>query len=203
MKILCVGRNYQEHAAELNNPVPETPLIFFKPDTALLRNNKDVYYPEFTQDLHFECEMVVRISREGKFIQEEFVPTYIDGIGIGLDLTARDVQSEAKKKGLPWTLAKGFNDAAPVSKFLPPEQFPDLQNVRFRCDINGETRQEGHTADMIFSVSYLISYITQFITLKKGDLIFTGTPKGVGPLQVDDHIEGYLAGEKMMDFHIR
>lgn len=203
MKILCVGRNYQEHAAELNNPVPETPLIFFKPDTALLRNNKDVYYPEFTQDLHFECELVVRISREGKFIQEEFVPTYIDGIGIGLDLTARDVQSEAKKRGLPWTLAKGFNDAAPVSKFLPPEQFPDLQNVRFRCDINGETRQEGHSADMIFSVSYLIRYITQFITLKKGDLIFTGTPKGVGPLQVNDHIKGYLEGEKMMDFHIR
>jgi 2-keto-4-pentenoate hydratase/2-oxohepta-3-ene-1,7-dioic acid hydratase in catechol pathway len=203
MKILCVGRNYQEHAKELNNPVPETPLIFFKPDTALLRNNKDVYYPEFTKDLHFECELVMRISREGKHIQPEFVPTYLDGVGLGLDLTARDLQSEAKKNGLPWTLAKGFNDAAPVSRLFPPEQFADLQDLHFRCDINGETRQEGHTADMIFSIPHLVSYISQYITLKKGDLIFTGTPKGVGPLHVDDHIEAYLEGEKMMDFHIR
>jgi len=203
MKIICVGRNYQEHAKELNNPVPTTPLIFFKPDTSVLRNNKDFYYPEFTKDLHFECELVVRIAREGKFLQEEFVHTYIDGIGLGIDLTARDIQSEAKKKGWPWTLAKGFNDSAPVSNFLPPEQFPDLQDIRFRCAINGETRQEGHTADMIFSVTYLISYITQFITIKKGDLIFTGTPKGVGPLEVGDHIEGWLGEEKLLDFGVK
>ncbi|WNJ16142.1 fumarylacetoacetate hydrolase family protein [Pontibacter sp. G13] len=203
MKIICIGRNYRAHAAELNNPVPTKPLIFLKPDTSLVRNNKDIYYPEFTQDLHFECELVIRISREGKFIQPDFVHTYVDGIGIGLDLTARDVQSEAKEKGHPWTLAKMFNNSAPVSKFLPPEQFPDLQNVRFRCDINGETRQEGHTSDMIFSVNEIISYVTQFITVKKGDLIFTGTPKGVGPLHIDDHIEGYLEGDKLLDFHVR
>lgn len=203
MKIICVGRNYQEHAKELNNPVPTTPLIFFKPDTAVLRNNKDFYYPEFTKDLHFECEVVFRISREGKFIQAPFVSSYIDGIGLGIDLTARDIQSDAKKNGLPWTLAKGFNDSAPVSEFLPLENFPDLQDIRFTCDINGERRQEGHTADMIFSVSHLIAYISQFITLKKGDLIFTGTPKGVGPLHQEDHIEGYLEGKKLLDFHVR
>ncbi|MCL4143936.1 UNVERIFIED_CONTAM: hypothetical protein GTU68_058570 [Idotea baltica] len=203
MKIICIGRNYQEHAKELNNPVPTTPLIFFKPDTAVLRNNKDFYYPEFTKDLHFECEVVFRISREGKFIQAPFVSSYIDGIGLGIDLTARDIQSDAKKKGWPWTLAKGFNDSAPVSEFLPLEDFPDLQDIRFTCDINGERRQEGHTADMIFSVSHLIAYISQFITLKKGDLIFTGTPKGVGPLHQQDHIEGYLEGKKLLDFNVR
>ena len=203
MKIICVGRNYQEHARELNNPIPKTPLIFFKPDTAVLRENKDFYYPEFTQDLHFECELVLRIAKEGKFIEERFVPEYIGGVGLGIDMTARDIQSSAKQKGWPWTLAKGFNDSAPVSDFFPPERFADLQDLRFRCEINGKIRQEGHTADMIFSIATLISYITQFITLKKGDLIFTGTPAGVGPLSVGDHIQGYLEGEKLLDFHVK
>jgi 2-keto-4-pentenoate hydratase/2-oxohepta-3-ene-1,7-dioic acid hydratase in catechol pathway len=203
MKIICIGRNYVEHARELNNPVPESPLIFFKPDTAVLRSNKDFYYPEFSKSIHFECEMVVRVSREGRHIQPEYVPSYIDGIGLGIDLTARDIQSEAKKKGWPWTLAKGFDGAAPVSDFLPPDRFPDLQDIRFTCHINGEVRQKGHTADMIFSVADLISYITKFITIKKGDLIFTGTPEGVGPLTIGDHIEGFLEGEKMLDFHVR
>lgn len=203
MKIICVGRNYVEHAKELNNPLPETPLIFFKPDTAVLRDNKDFYYPEFTKDLHFECELVVRVSREGKFIEEKYVPSYIDGVGLGIDMTARDIQSDAKKKGWPWTLAKGFNDSAPVSQFIEPEEFGDLQDLRFTCEINGETRQNGHTADMIFSISYLISYITRFITIKKGDLIFTGTPEGVGPLNVGDHITGHLEGQKLLDFHVR
>ncbi|MCI4669280.1 MAG: fumarylacetoacetate hydrolase family protein [Bacteroidia bacterium] len=203
MKIICVGRNYRKHAAELNNPVPSKPLIFFKPDTAVLRENKDFYYPEFTRDLHFECELVVRVAREGKFIQEEFVDSYIDGIGLGIDMTARDIQSEAKSKGHPWTLAKGFNDSAPVSRFLDPQEFPDLQNIHFTCDINGKRRQSGFTGDMIFNVKYLISFITQFITIKKGDLIFTGTPEGVGPLSIGDHIEAELEGQKLMDFHVR
>jgi acylpyruvate hydrolase len=203
MKIICVGRNYVKHAQELNNPVPGTPLIFFKPDTAVLRNNRDFYYPSFTQDLHFECEMVVRIGKEGKHIQQDFVRDYIDGIGLGIDLTARDIQSDAKAKGWPWTLAKGFNDSAPVSNFYPLEQFPDLQNVQFRCHINGDQRQVGRTANMIFSVSYLLFYITQFITVKKGDLIFTGTPEGVGPLQIGDHIEGWLEEQKCLDFHVK
>ena len=203
MKIIAVGRNYQKHAKELNNPVPQTPLIFFKPDTAVLRENKDFYYPEFSNDIHYECELVLRISREGKYIQEEFVSSYLNGVGLGIDFTARDIQSECKKKGWPWTLAKGFNHSAPVSEFLPLEQFPDLQDIRFTCNINGEERQSGHTADMIFSVSYLITYISQYITLKKGDLIFTGTPAGVGPVQREDHIEAFLEGEQMMDFHVK
>ncbi len=203
MKLICVGRNYAEHAKELNNPLPGKPMLFMKPDTAVVRENKDVYYPEFTQDLHFECELVLRIGKEGKFIQPEFVPSYLDGIGLGIDLTARDVQQEAKEKGWPWELAKGFNGAAPISEFLPPEQFPDLQDVHFQCDINGQTRQQGHTADMIFSVVDLLVYLSQFFTVKKGDLIFTGTPKGVGPLQVGDRVEGYLEGQKLLDFHVK
>ncbi len=203
MKIICVGRNYQEHARELNNPLPSKPLLFFKPDTSVLRENKDVYYPEFTQDLHFECELVIRIAREGKYIQKDFVPSYIDGIGLGIDLTARDIQSEAKAKGHPWTLAKGFNGSAPVSDFLPPTDFADLQDIRFDCFINGEKRQEGFTGDMIFPIDHLITYLSQFITVKKGDLIFTGTPAGVGALSIGDHIDANLEGKKMLDFHVR
>ncbi|MEM6630441.1 MAG: fumarylacetoacetate hydrolase family protein [Bacteroidota bacterium] len=203
MKIIGIGRNYVKHAQELGNAVPESPLIFLKPDTALLRNNKDFYYPAYSKDIHFECELVIRISREGKYIQEEFVPTYIDGVGIGIDFTARDLQKSAKEKGWPWALAKGFNDSAPVSIFLPPKDFPDLQDVHFSFQINGKTRQKGHTANMIFSISYLIAYVSQFITLKKGDLIFTGTPEGVGPVHVGDHLEGFLEGNKMMDFYVR
>lgn len=203
MKIICVGRNYVDHAKELNNPVPKKPLLFFKPDTAVLRNNKDFYYPSFTQDLHFECELVIRIGKEGKHIQQEYASNYIDGIGLGIDMTARDIQDEAKAKSWPWFLAKGFNDSAPVSEFFPPEQFPDLQALSFTCKINGETRQEGRTEDMIFSVSYLLFYITQFVTVKTGDLIFTGTPAGVGPLQIGDHIEAWLEGNKCLDFHVK
>lgn len=203
MKILCVGRNYIDHAKELNNPVPEKPLIFMKPDTALLRNNKDFYYPEYSQDIHYECELVVRISREGKYIQEKFVHSYIDGVGLGIDFTARDLQKEAKEKGLPWALAKGFNGAAPVSEFLPPDQFSSLQELNFTCSINGELRQKGHTKDMIFTVDHLISYISRFITVKKGDLIFTGTPAGVGPVTIGDHLEASLEGQQLLDFHIK
>lgn len=203
MKIIGVGRNYREHAKELNNPVPESPLIFFKPDTALLRSNKDFYYPSYSQNIHFECELVVRISREGKYIQEEFVDTYLDGVGLGIDFTARDIQDECKKKGWPWTLAKGFNHSAPVSEFLPPDTFSDLHALHFRCAINGTDKQNGFTGDMIFSIPFLISYISQFITLKKGDLIFTGTPAGVGPVQVGDHLEAWLENQKMLDFHVR
>ncbi len=203
MKIICVGRNYKAHAEELKNEVPTKPLLFFKPDTALLRENKDFFFPEFTRDLHFECELVLRIAREGKYIQPEFVHDYINGVGLGIDLTARDIQQVAKSKGHPWTLAKGFNGAAPVSEFIDPAELGDLQDLHFRCLINGETRQIGHTAKMIFDIPTLVSYLTQFITVKKGDLIFTGTPKGVGPLAIGDHIEAFLGDRQMMDFYIR
>lgn len=203
MKIICVGRNYRAHAEELNNPVPSEPLIFMKPDTSLKRPGRDFYYPEFTQDLHYECELVLRIGQEGKHIAEEFVPRYINGIGLGIDFTARDIQSRAKEKGWPWLLAKGFNDSAPVSDFFPPEQFPDYDQIQFTCHINDELRQEGRCNRMIFTVPVLVSYISRFITLKKGDLIFTGTPKGVGPVQIGDHITGHLMGEKVLDFHVK
>ncbi len=203
MKIICVGRNYADHAKELSNPVPSQPLLFMKPDTALLRNNADFYYPEFTQDLHFECELVYRVSREGKFINKRFATTYLDGVGLGIDFTARDIQSVAKAKGHPWTLAKMFNHSAPVSQFLSLDQFPNLADIRFEMQLNGEIQQRGHTADMIFDIETLIEYITRFITIKKGDLIFTGTPAGVGQVQVNDHIEAALEGNKLLDFYVR
>jgi 2-keto-4-pentenoate hydratase/2-oxohepta-3-ene-1,7-dioic acid hydratase in catechol pathway len=203
MKIICIGRNYGEHARELNNPLPEQPVIFMKPDSSLVRENKDVYYPEFTRNLHFECEVVVRIGKEGRHIQAPFALGYIDGVGLGIDLTARDLQDELKEKRLPWTLAKGFDGAAPVSEFIALEDLPDLQDLHFRCDINGQTRQDGHTRDMLFPIGQILGFVSRYITLKKGDLIFTGTPQGVGPLQIGDRIEGYLEGRKLLDFHVR
>lgn len=203
MKIICVGRNYSEHAKELANEVPSEPLLFLKPDTALLRNNDDFFHPEFSKDIHHECELVYRVSREGKFISKRYAKTYLDGIGLGIDFTARDLQSEAKKNGHPWTLAKMFNHSAPVSKFLSLDKFPQLDNLHFELSVNGELRQKGHTADMIFDIETLIAYITQFITIKKGDLIFTGTPAGVAAVKPGDRLEASLEGKKMMDFYVR
>lgn len=203
MKILCVGRNYAKHIEELKNAVPDEPVIFFKPDTALVRNNKDFYYPEYSKEIHYECELVLRFAKEGKYIAEEFARSYIDGVGLGIDLTARDLQTKAKKNGLPWALAKGFNDSAPVSEFLPVEDFPDFQSIQFSCHINGEERQNGHSSRMLWPVDKLIAYVSKFVTFKKGDLLFTGTPAGVGEVKVGDHIEGYLEGKKMLDFHVK
>ena len=203
MKIVCVGRNYVEHAKELSNPVPEKPVIFFKPDTSLLRANADFYYPEFSNDVHYECEIVYRVCREGKYIKPKFALTYLDGIGLGIDFTARDIQNEAKAKGLPWTLAKGFNDSAPVSEFLAIEQFSDLGKLAFELRVNGKTCQNGNSEAMIFPIENLIAYISQFITLKKGDMIFTGTPAGVGPVKQGDHLEAWLESEKLLDFHVK
>lgn len=203
MKIICVGRNYAEHAKELGNAVPESPVIFIKPDTAHLRENNPFYHPDFSDDIHFECELVYRVSREGKFVQEKFAATYLDGVGLGIDFTARDLQTIAKQKGLPWTLAKCFNHSAPISHMLPLDKFPDLKDLHFECRINGETRQIGHSADMIYDINALIAYITRFITLKKGDYIFTGTPAGVGKINVGDRIEAFLEGEKLLDFLVK
>lgn len=203
MKIICIGRNYVDHAKELSNPVPKKPLVFLKPDTALLRNNADFFHPEFSENIHFECELVYRVSREGKYINARFASTYLDGVGLGIDFTARDLQSEAKSKGHPWTLAKMFNHSAPVSEFLPLEGYPNRDDLRFEMQLNGETRQQGHTADMIFNIETLIEYISQFITIKKGDLIFTGTPAGVGQVKPGDHITASLEGKKLLDFHVK
>lgn len=203
MKIICIGRNYADHIAELKNERPDQPVIFTKPDTALLRKNEPFYYPGYTQEVHHELEVVVRICKEGKFIDPSFAPKYYDQIGLGIDFTARDLQTQAKEKGLPWAIAKGFNGAAPVSDLLPLADFPDIQNLSFRLDVNGETRQDGNTSLMLWPVHELIAYVSQFFTLKIGDLIFTGTPKGVGEVRLGDRLEGYLEGRKLLDFEVK
>lgn len=203
MKIIAVGRNYREHAKELNNPIPQQPIIFLKPDTALLKNDRDFYYPDFSKDIHYEVEFVVQICKEGKHINEKFAKNYYDKVGLGIDFTARDIQLEYKQKGLPWELAKAFDHSAPISTFHPKEKYESMNNINFSLKVNGNTVQAGNTAQMIFSVDKLISFVSQYISLKKGDLVFTGTPSGVGPIQIGDHIKGYIEDEILLDFHIK
>lgn len=203
MKIIAIGRNYAEHAKELNNPVPTTPVIFMKPDTAILKDNKPFYHPDFSQDIHHEIELVLKVCKEGKHISEKFAANYYDEISLGIDFTARDIQSRHKEKGLPWELAKGFDGSAPIGNFIPKAELGDLYNLNLRLDINGETRQDGNTKDLLFSFERLIAFVSQYITLKKGDLIFTGTPPGVGRVNVGDHLEGYLNNNKLLDFYVK
>ena len=203
MKIIAIGRNYAEHAKELNNPVPGVPVIFMKPETALLKENKPFYHPDFSEDIHHEIEIVIKISKEGKHINDQFAQNYFEEIGLGVDFTARDIQSKHKEKGLPWELAKAFDGSAPVSGFVPKSQFADLKNINFNLDVNGETRQQGNTSYMLFSFEYIIAFVSKYITLKKGDLIYTGTPQGVGKVNVGDRLEGYLEDVKMLDFYVR
>ena len=203
MKIIAIGRNYAEHAKELNNPVPTVPVIFMKPDTALLKDNKPFYHPEFSSDIHHEIELVLKVSKEGKHVAEKFASNYFEEIALGIDFTARDIQSKHKEKGLPWELAKSFDNSAPVSKFLPKANFRSLSELNFRLDVNGSTVQSGNTKDLLFSFEKIIAFVSQYITLKKGDLIFTGTPAGVGKIDIGDHLAGYLEEEKLLDFEIR
>jgi 2-keto-4-pentenoate hydratase/2-oxohepta-3-ene-1,7-dioic acid hydratase in catechol pathway len=195
MKIICVGRNYAKHAAELGNDVPTEPVIFLKPDTALIKAPADFYYPEFTTDLHYECELVVKISRAGKHIKEEFAHKYYQEIGLGVDFTARDLQGKLKKEGLPWELAKGFDNSAVVGKFTPIGQSDVDKPISFSLRKNGQEVQRGSSALMIFSIDRIISFVSQYFTLKVGDLIFTGTPEGVGPVLRGDLLEGFLMEE--------
>ena len=203
MKIICIGRNYREHAKELNNPVPEKPVFFMKPDTALLQKNNPFFYPGFSKDVQYETEIVLKINRNGKHIEERFAHKYFDEIGIGIDFTARDLQAEQKKKGLPWEIAKAFDGAAPVGKFVSKNRFPDINNLRFSLKINDELRQQGNTADMMFSFDRIIAYVSQFISLKPGDLIFTGTPSGVGPTKINDHFEVFIEDEMLLSFNVK
>ena len=204
MRIFAVGRNYTEHIKELNNEKPDEPVIFTKPDTALLRNQSPFYYPDFSKDIHHEVELVLRICKEGKNIQEKFASRYFDAIGVGIDFTARDLQQKAKEKGLPWDIAKGFNSSAPISeKFIPVAEFKNLKDINFSLTINGGIRQQGNTSLMIFSFEYIISYLSIFFTLRTGDLIFTGTPKGVGPVQVGDTLSAYIENEKLLEFDVK
>ncbi|ALD22588.1 fumarylacetoacetate hydrolase family protein [Hymenobacter sp. DG25A] len=204
MKILCIGRNYAEHIAELHNEVPDEPVIFLKPDTALLQRNMPFFYPDFSQDIHHEIELVLRVSKNGKNIDPKFAHTYFDAIGLGIDFTARDLQSKAKSKGLPWDLAKGFDGSAPLSpSFKPVAEFADLNNINFRLEVNGEVRQRGNSGLMLHNFDNIISYISRFITLKMGDLIFTGTPSGVGPVQVGDQLVGFIEEERVLDVAVK
>ncbi|MDE5419004.1 fumarylacetoacetate hydrolase family protein [Labilibaculum sp. DW002] len=203
MKILAIGRNYVDHAKELNNPVPKEPVVFSMPDSALLKSNNDFYYPDFSKDIHHEVEVVVKINRVGKNIPIEFAHRYYEELALGIDFTARDIQAECKKKGLPWEKAKAFDGAAPISKFINKDQFKDVNQMDFHLDINGKRVQTGNTSNMIFSIDYLISYLSKYFTLKIGDLIYTGTPEGVGPVKIGDHLEGELEGEKLLDFHVK
>lgn len=203
MKIICIGRNYAEHAKELNNEVPDKPVIFMKPKSAVLLPEKPFYYPEFSDNIQYECEVVVRICKNGKYIQEKFANKYYNAVTVGLDFTARDLQQELKSKGLPWELAKAFDGSAIVGKFIDLTQRMNIKNIQFELHKNGECVQKGNTRDMIYHVNKIIEFVSQYITLNIGDLIFTGTPAGVGPINVYDKLTGYLEGEKLFDLDIR
>jgi 2-keto-4-pentenoate hydratase/2-oxohepta-3-ene-1,7-dioic acid hydratase in catechol pathway len=200
MKIFCIGRNYSEHAKELNNEVPENPVVFMKPATALLKDNQPFFHPEWTKDLHFETELVFRISKQGKYIKEKFAHKYYDKISVGIDFTARDLQAYQKAKGLPWEIAKAFDNSAVIGSFSDYEHKAD--GINFSMKKNGEQVQIGNTNQMLFSIDKLIEYISQFFTLQIGDLVYTGTPAGVGAIKIGDKLEGFLEGEKVFECQI-
>lgn len=203
MKIICIGRNYAEHAKELNNPVPTAPVFFMKPESSLVRNNMPFFYPEFSKDIQYEVELVIHINKVGRNILEKHANSYYDRIGIGIDFTARDLQQEAKQKGLPWEMAKAFDSSAPVSEFIPVQEFNDLRNIAFSLCKNDTEVQKGNSANMIFTFEQIISYVSKFVTLKMGDIIFTGTPAGVGPVVIGDRLEAFIGERKMLLCNIR
>lgn len=203
MKIICIGRNYAEHAKELKNDIPSEPVIFMKPKNALLLPEKPLFYPEFTDDLHYECELVVKICKNGKYVQERFARKYYEEVTVGIDFTARDLQQKQKEKGLPWEIAKAFDGSAAVGRFVPIPADRNINDLKFELKLNDQVVQEGHTRDMIFSINKIIEYVSQYFTLNIGDLIFTGTPSGVGAVNVYDKLEGFLEGERLMEVNIR
>lgn len=202
MKIICIGRNYADHITELGNDRPENPVIFMKPDTAILRENSPFYYPDHSKDIHHEVEVLVKIKKEGKSISQEFAHKYYDEIGLGIDFTARDTQSKLKEKGLPWERAKAFDGSAPISTFISKEGY-DMTNLNFELKKNGEVVQVGNTSLMLWPIDELIAYVSQFFTLKTGDIIYSGTPKGVGPIQIGDQFVGSIEGKEMFNFEIK
>ena len=204
MKIICIGRNYAKHAEELNNPIPQEPVVFLKPDTAILLKKHPFFIPEHSNDVHYEIEVVVKINRLGKHIEPQFAHKYYNEIALGIDFTARDVQEDCKKNGLPWEKAKAFDGSAAVSNFFSLESLKkNINNIDFYLDINGKKVQEGNTKQMLFSVDELISHVSKYFTLKTGDLIFTGTPAGVGPVQREDLLELYLEGKRIFYFNVK
>lgn len=202
MKLICIGRNYADHARELGNEIPENPVIFMKPDTAVLKKGSDFYLPEFSDDVHYELEVVLKISKGGKYITEEHAAKHIEEIGLGIDFTARDLQSELKKKGLPWELAKGFDGSAVLSEFFKKEDY-DLSRLNFSLIKNKEAVQQGNTSLMLFSPEKIIAFVSKFFTLRTGDLIFTGSPQGVGKVAENDVLEAFLEDRKVLDLRIQ
>jgi 2-keto-4-pentenoate hydratase/2-oxohepta-3-ene-1,7-dioic acid hydratase in catechol pathway len=203
MKIICIGLNYRQHAAEMGWTLPGEPVVFLKPDSAILKKNKPFFLPGFSENIHYEVEVVVKISKLGKGIEERFAHRYYDEITVGIDITARDLQSRYAKAGLPWELSKGFDGAAPVGEFIPVSSIRDVLDLDFRLDINGHTVQKSNTSDMIFNINKIIEYVSGYFTLKTGDLIFTGTPSGVGKLNKNDNLVAYIGDKPLLDFMIR
>jgi len=203
MKIFAIGQNYSEHNRELNNAIPQEPVVFMKPDSALLKNNKPFYIPDFTQELHYETELIVKFNRLGKNIDSKFAGRYFAEIGLGVDFTARDLQRKLKAEGKPWEISKAFDSSAVIGNFLPVSELENIQDIQFRLDLNGKTVQQGNSADMIFPIDELIAYVSRFFTIKIGDILFTGTPVGVGKVSIGDRLEGFIFDKKMFDFYIK
>jgi 2-keto-4-pentenoate hydratase/2-oxohepta-3-ene-1,7-dioic acid hydratase in catechol pathway len=203
MKIICIGLNYRQHAMEMGWALPKEPVVFMKPDSALLKNNKPFFLPGFSENIHYEVEVVVKISKLGKSIAAKYASRYFDEVTLGIDITARDIQGRNSAAGYPWELSKGFDGAAPVGSFIPLSSVKDINNVDFRLDINGTTVQKSNTSDLIFGISEIIEFVSRYFTLKTGDLIFTGTPSGVGQLHKNDNLVAYLEDQPLLDFMIR
>jgi 2-keto-4-pentenoate hydratase/2-oxohepta-3-ene-1,7-dioic acid hydratase in catechol pathway len=202
MKIICVGMNYANHATELGDDLPQNPVLFMKPDSAILKNNKPFYLPDFSERIDYEVELIVHISRLGKNIMEKYAHRYYDAVGVGFDFTARDLQKNVRASGMPWEITKGFDGSAVVSEFVSLEQF-EKRDFDIRLDINGKTAQKANTRDMLFSIDQIIAYASQYFTLKIGDILFTGTPPGIGPLHINDNLQGYLNGRCMIDMLVK
>ncbi|MBN8697634.1 MAG: fumarylacetoacetate hydrolase family protein [Bacteroidetes bacterium] len=203
MKIICIGRNYAEHAKEMNAAVPTEPVFFLKPDTALIKDDHPFYYPDFSKEIHHEVELVLKISKAGKNIAPEFAHKYYDEIGVGIDFTARDIQVKCKEKGLPWEKAKAFDGSAPIGKFIHKNELQDMNNISFYLTVNGDIVQKGNTKDLLFSFDALVAYVSKFFTLKTGDLIYTGTPEGVGPVKIGDKLEAFIGERSLLAFEIK
>ena len=203
MKIICIGRNYSEHAKEMNSESPKEPILFLKPKNALLLADKPLYYPEFTDDLHYECELVIKINKNGKYIQEKFARKYYNEVTVGIDFTARDLQQRLKEKGLPWEISKSFDGSAAVGQFIPLTEEKRINDLNFSLKLNDQVVQKGYSGDMTFQVNKIIEYPSRFFTLNIGDLIFTGTPAGVGPVNVYDKLECFLEDQKVLEVNIR
>ena len=203
MKFICIGRNYAAHAAELKHSVPKEPVFFLKQENAITRRNRPFFLPDFSEQVDYETEIIVKINRLGKCIQEKFAHLYYEEIGLGVDFTARDLQRKCIEQGEPWEIAEAFDGSAVVGKFLPKSRFQGLQNLHFHLMLNDQKVQEGYSGDMLFTIDQIIAYVSRFMTLKTGDIIFTGTPVGIGPVHINDRLQGFLEGEKLFDFKVK